>query len=189
MAAAEEEDEEDDGPISDELSMLIGKRASLTKKNADEPKATPSAADMADEDFIDPNTDTASHYEGKTGMDIFDMPDFKSARPLKNTKEVEDKNRGGADKKDDDGDYYVDFTAEYDDENDFHIPNRIGFTTKAWGDVDAGFKAGKKLKKKEIKSGKYLAGDLQVCTCTKHCSSSSSSSYRYSYSYCSAVPV
>jgi len=43
-----------------------------------------------------------------------------------------------------------------------HITNRIGFTTKAWGDVDEGFKAGKKLKKKDIKRGKFLAGDLQV---------------------------
>jgi len=158
-----EEDEEDDGPISDELSALIGKRASLTKKT-NEPRSTPSAKDLANEDYIDPNMNTAS-YDGKTGMDIYDMPDFKAARPLKNPKESEDKKRSsGAEQKDDSGGEYVDFQAEYDDENDFHIPNRIGFTTKAWGDESAGFKAGKKLKKKEIKSGKYLAGDLQVCT-------------------------
>lgn len=157
---AEEKDEEDDGPISDELSALIGKRASLTKKT-NEPRSTPSAKDLANEDYIDPNVDTAS-YDGKTGMDIYDMPDFKAGRPLKSPK-VEDKKRsGGAEQKDDSGGEYVDFQAEYDDENDFHIPNRIGFTTKAWGDESAGFKAGKKLKKKEIKSGKYLAGDLQV---------------------------
>lgn len=55
----------------------------------------------------------------------------------------------------------IDFLAN--DENELHIPNRMGFTTVAWGDVDAGFKEGKKLKKKEIKMGKFLAGDLQVC--------------------------
>ncbi len=146
------DDEDDDEPVSDELSKLIGKRASMMKKKA----PTPSPVD---EDFIDPTT--ASLYEGKEGMDIFEMPDFKSARPLKTPKEVEDKDRGGG--SENDGDYYVDYQAEYDDENDLHIPNRIGFTTKPWGDPDAGFRSGKKLKKKAIKAGKFLAGDLQVC--------------------------
>lgn len=142
-------EEEDDEPISDELSKLIGKRASFKKKDP---------APKFDEDYVDPKT--ASLYEGKSGMDIFEMPDFNSARPLRTPKEVEDKGRGGPEK--DDDDYYVDFQAEYDDENDLHIPNRIGFTTQAWGDRDAGFRSGKKLKKKSIKAGKYLAGDLQL---------------------------
>jgi len=106
-------------------------------------------------------------------MDIFEMPDFKAARPLKTPKEVDDIGRGGTgagDKnKNEEGDAYADFEAEYDDENELHIPNRIGFTTQAWGDVDEGFKAGKKLKKKEIKAGKFLAGDLQVCVCVCVC--------------------
>lgn len=78
---------------------------------------------------------------------------------------MEDSSRGGssADKNaQDDREYYIDYQADYDDENDFHVPNRIGFTTVAWGDTGQGFKSGKKLKKKEIKAGFFLAGDLQV---------------------------
>jgi hypothetical protein len=101
-------------------------------------------------------------------MDIFEMPEFKTVRPLRTPKEVDDKARGGDDASGGgsmDGslsDYYIDFQADYEDENDLHIPNRMGFTTVVWGDVDAGFKQGKKLKKKEIQMGKFLAGDLQV---------------------------
>lgn len=149
------DEDEDEEPISDELSKLIGKRASMLKKKSAEQK--PTASELADEDYINPKT--ASLYEGKSGMDIFEMPDFQTARPLKTPKKVEQKKD---EKSDDDGDYYIDFQAEYDDENDLHIPNRIGFTTKDWGDTSAGFKAGKKLKKKEIKAGKFLSGDLQV---------------------------
>lgn len=146
-----EEDDEDDGAVSDELSKLIGKRASMLKKKA--PTSKP-----VDEDFVDPNT--ASLYEGKTGMDIFEMPDFSSSRPLRTPKEMEEKGRGS---ENEDDEYYVDYQAEYEDENDLHVPNRMGFSTKAWGDRDAGFRSGKKLKKKGIKAGKFLAGDLQVC--------------------------
>jgi hypothetical protein len=166
MSSEEKDKEEDDGPISDELSKLIGKRASLTSKKTTESNPTPSASQLSDEEYIDPST--ASLYEGKSGMDIFEMPDFQNARPLKKSREMEDKKRGGDTNNDgkndgEDGEFYVDFQAEFDDENDFHVPNRIGFSTRDWGDVDAGFKAGKKLKKKEIKRGKFLAGDLQVC--------------------------
>ena len=159
--SVEDYDEEDE-PLSDELSKLIGKRASISKKTSSSsstsPKPIPSDNDA--DAIIDPSFEAL--YEGKTGMDIFEMPDFKTKRPLKTPKETEDKARGG-DKKDDSGsDEYVDFMADYDDENDLHIPNRIGVSTDAWGDVDQGFKSGKKLKKKEKKAGKYLAGDLQV---------------------------
>jgi hypothetical protein len=163
--------EDDEGEeLSDELSKLIGKRASISKSKPSSSSSTsskpPPASVLEQEDFIDPTT--ASLYEGKSGMDIFEMPEFKTARPLRSPKEVDDKARGGdssgggAMDGSSSGDYYIDFEADYDDENDLHIPNRMAFTTVAWGDVDAGFKEGKKLKKKEIKMGKFLAGDLQV---------------------------
>ncbi len=152
--ADDDDDEEEEEEISDELSKLIGRRASIARKT---PKESPPSGDD-DTEFIDPTT--ASLYEGKSGMDMFEMPDFKTSRPLRTPKETEDKARGGDGK--DEEEFYIDFQADYDDENDLHIPNRIGFCTKPWGDVSEGFKAGKKLKKKEIKRGRYLAGDLQV---------------------------
>ena len=162
---AQVEDEEEDEPLSDELSRLIGKRASISSQKASSPTSPKKPASILSDNeegaIIDPSFEAM--YEGKSGMDIFEMPEFKSKRPLKTPKETEDKARGGAaaDGKDQ-ADDYIDFMADYDDENDLHIPNRIGVSTVAWGDIDQGFKAGKKLKKKEIKAGFYLAGDLQV---------------------------
>mmetsp|Transcript_7029 Transcript_7029/g.10711 ORF Transcript_7029/g.10711 Transcript_7029/m.10711 type:complete len:536 (+) Transcript_7029:105-1712(+) len=164
------DDEEEEEPLSDELSKLIGKRSSISSARKSSPATVASSAssripsDNDENAIIDPSFEAL--YEGKTGMDMFEMPEFKTKRPLKTPKEMEDKTRGG------DGgsgsgsgsssDAYIDYMAEYDDENDLHIPNRMGASTVAWGDVDQGFKAGKKLKKKEIRAGKYLAGDLQV---------------------------
>ena len=168
FATANDEDEEDD-TLSAELSKLIGKRASISKKSSSsaststsKPQSQTIPSDNEEDAIIDPSFEKM--YEGKSGMDIFEMPDFKTKRPLKTPKETEDKARGGEGKgkEEQGGGEYVDFFADYDDENDLHIPNRMGISTIAWGDVDQGFKAGKKLKKKEIKAGFYLAGDLQV---------------------------
>ena len=56
---------------------------------------------------------------------------------------------------------FVDWTEDYEDENEFHIPNRIGFSTVDWGNGKAGFVAGK-LKKKDRKAGKFNKADLMV---------------------------
>ena len=56
---------------------------------------------------------------------------------------------------------FVDWTEDYEDENEFHIPNRIGFSTLDWGNGKAGFVAGK-LKKKDRKAGKFNKADLMV---------------------------
>ena len=67
-----------------------------------------------------------------------------------------------SDKKDEDTTpLFVDWTADYDDENEFHIPNRIGFTTIDWANAKKGFVNGK-LKKKDRKLGKYNQSDLKV---------------------------
>lgn len=171
------QEEEEDEALSDELAKLIGKRASISKKTSSNSSNSSSSAGSTVSTKVNPNDPnvidetTAKLYEGKTGMDIFEMPEFKSKRPLRKPKEMEDSSRGGssADKNaQDDREYYIDYQADYDDENDFHVPNRIGFTTVAWGDTGQGFKSGKKLKKKEIKAGFFLAGDLQVCRTRRH---------------------
>lgn len=56
---------------------------------------------------------------------------------------------------------YVDWTDESWDENELHIPNRIGFTTIDWGDEKKGFVNGK-LKKQDRKEGKFNKSDLKV---------------------------
>ena len=163
LYSSKNDEEEEEEPLSDELSKLIGKRASMISSKKESAPASQTVktsipSDNEEGAILDPSVE--SLYEGKTGMDIFDMPDFKTKRPLRTPKETEDKARGGDGK--DDSEDYIDFMADYDDENDLHIPNRIGASTIAWGNTDLGFKAGKKLKKKEIKAGKYLPGDLQV---------------------------
>ena len=56
---------------------------------------------------------------------------------------------------------FVDWTADFDDENEFHVPNRMGFTTVDWGNAKKGFVNGK-LKKKDRKMGKFNQSDLKV---------------------------
>lgn len=56
---------------------------------------------------------------------------------------------------------FVDWTEDYEDENEFHIPNRLGFSTEDWGNGKAGFVSGK-LKKKDRKMGKFNKTDLKV---------------------------
>eukprot|EP00560_Eucampia_antarctica_P006366 CAMPEP_0197826482 /NCGR_PEP_ID=MMETSP1437-20131217/3439_1 /TAXON_ID=49252 ORGANISM="Eucampia antarctica, Strain CCMP1452" /NCGR_SAMPLE_ID=MMETSP1437 /ASSEMBLY_ACC=CAM_ASM_001096 /LENGTH=464 /DNA_ID=CAMNT_0043426951 /DNA_START=257 /DNA_END=1651 /DNA_ORIENTATION=+ len=143
------EEESDD----DALSKLIGKRGGIVKKRADTPKAPVIPPDDLPE-LKEPLSD-------KTGMDVFEMPDFKVKRPLRSANKGDDNNSDSEGSNDKD-ELFIDYQAEYEDENDLHIPNRIGFGTMAWGNPDSGFKIGKKLKKKEKKRGKFLAGDLQV---------------------------
>lgn len=151
----------DDDDLSDELSKLIGKRASIGKHNSLDDSVSNTSNDVTNKRKKDT---IASMYEGKTGMDMFEMPEFQSKRPLR-ISEINDPSRapGGSKNGDEEKEsLYIDFMAEYEDENEFHIPNRIGFGTKDWGDSTAGFRFGKKLKKKELKRGMFLAGDLQV---------------------------
>lgn len=49
-----------------------------------------------------------------------------------------------------------------EDENDFHIPNRMGVTTRCWGDEKEGFVSSGKLKKQQLREGKFVPGDIQV---------------------------
>eukprot|EP00978_Attheya_sp_CCMP212_P003321 scaffold6841_cov58-Attheya_sp.AAC.4 len=55
----------------------------------------------------------------------------------------------------------LDFTADYDDENELHIPNRMGFGTAHWGDGTKKFVPKGKLKKSARKAGYFKPGDLQ----------------------------
>ena len=158
---SDEDDDLDDlfGEDDDALSALIGKRDRIYKSTPKVDKPKPPSTD----EEIDAKLD---EIEAKVAdFDYMDeLPDFTSKRPVRTPKKVEKK----AEKDDsapDDEISFFDYMADHDDENDFHIPNRMGFGTGAWGEPKLGFKEGKKLKKKEIKTGRYLAGDLQVRPC------------------------
>ena len=126
---------------SDELSRLIEKRASIKRKKKEEQE--------------EPQTPP----EPTVDLDLDSLPQFKTERPVRNKEpQVEEQPKPGKDE----NLPIVDFKADYEDENDFHIPNRMGFSTVAWGDTRQGFVASGKLTKRMIKAGKYVPGDLQL---------------------------
>jgi hypothetical protein len=56
---------------------------------------------------------------------------------------------------------FMDFNDGFENENAFHIRNRIMFTTEDWADVSKGFVNGK-LKKTDRRMGKFNKSDLKV---------------------------
>ena len=133
------------GLEDDEISKLIGKRAQIKRKKKEdvEEQSTPS------EPVVD--------------LDLDQLPQFKTDRPVRRAKKKEESEEEESEDKNKSADVpIVDFKADYEDENDFHIPNRIGISTKHWGDPKAGFVASGKLTKRMIKLGKFVPGDLQL---------------------------
>lgn len=132
----------------DELSKLIGKRNQIKRKEKPVPMEDVFLEDIAAD--IDPET-----------MDMENLPDFKTKRieraPKKMSKKEEAQSRTPSKEPD-----VVDYLAEYDDENDFHIPNRMGISTRCWGDETKGFVSKGKLKKQDLRRGRFVPGDLQV---------------------------
>jgi aryl-alcohol dehydrogenase-like predicted oxidoreductase len=136
----------------DELSKLIGKRNEIKRKRKEEQTPKEEEDDLLLPDSID-----------VASMDFDKMPDFKTKRvqrvPKKKDKDEEEEKAKASVSKEP---TYIDYYADHEDENEFHIPNRMGVSTKGWGDVSAGFVPSGKLKKQELKEGKYVPGDLQV---------------------------
>ena len=131
----------------DEISKLIGKRSQIKRKKKEEPPE-----EILPEDVV--------------SFDLESLPEFKTARPSRAAKEEEKEANEAAEaaarKRDADEVLSIDFLSEHDDENDFHIPNRIGFSTAGWGDPSQGFVPEGKLTKRMIKAGKYVPGDCQM---------------------------
>lgn len=97
-------------------------------------------------------------------IDWESMPEFKNKRTKRQPRkkeEDEDKDESSSRGYNDEP-TYIDFLAGYDDENDFHIPNRLGISTRCWGDEKEGFVPSGKLKKKQLREGKFVPGDLQL---------------------------
>jgi aryl-alcohol dehydrogenase-like predicted oxidoreductase len=133
----------------DELTKLIGKRDQIKRKKKDDvPIEDVFLEEIAAE--IDPET-----------MDMENLPDFKTKRTERAPKKLSKKEEAESRTPSKDL-VVVDYLAEYNDENDFHIPNRMGISTRCWGDETKGFVSSGKLKKQDLRRGKFVPGDLQV---------------------------
>lgn len=141
------------GRDDDEISKLIGKRAQIKRKKKED----------IEEQLTTPT-------EPVVDLDLDRLPQFKTERPVRRAKKSDDSDSSNSNadsdtsktKKSSSDSPIIDYKADYEDENDFHIPNRIGISTKHWGDGKAGFVASGKLTKRMIKEGKFVPGDLQL---------------------------
>lgn len=148
-----------------ELDSLISKRDAIKKNivaNTKPDDDTPPIDEMSDEDIAKMLSDEADIDE-MFSRDY--VPTFATKRAPSSRSGLSSGESGGVldgeEEEDEDRALFVDWTEDYDDENEFHIPNRIGFTTVEWGDKKKGFVAGK-LKKKDRKEGKFNKTDLKV---------------------------
>jgi aryl-alcohol dehydrogenase-like predicted oxidoreductase len=119
---------------------------------------------------IDLSKSPGNDDDGDDGLSMIDwdnMPTFQTPRPVRQSKMTDsqqEKENSSSFRSDSTTrePTYVDFLADYDDENEFHIPNRLGVTTQCWGDESKGFVAKGKLKKQQLREGKFVPGDLQL---------------------------
>ena len=174
------------GKQTSELDTLVNKRDAIRKAklaNVKPDDDVPRLDDMSDEEIRLMLVTKEEEARGKEDDDaLFAMPDFKTRRSASNAdrRGLSSGTYGGdvvgpgdaavpssPGEEGDDGEssssagMFVDWTADYDDENEFHVPNRIGFTTCDWGNVRGGYVDGK-LKKKDRAAGRYNKSDLKV---------------------------
>mmetsp|Transcript_12029 Transcript_12029/g.18462 ORF Transcript_12029/g.18462 Transcript_12029/m.18462 type:complete len:516 (+) Transcript_12029:73-1620(+) len=149
--------------VNSELDSLISKRDAIKKNvvaNTKPDDDTPPIDEMSDDDIAKMLSDEADIDE-MFSKDY--VPTFATKRGPSRSGLSSGESGGvldGEEEDDEDRALFVDWTEDYDDENEFHIPNRIGFTTAEWGDKKKGFVAGK-LKKKDRKAGKFNKSDLK----------------------------
>jgi aryl-alcohol dehydrogenase-like predicted oxidoreductase len=156
------------GEPADELSKLISKRNQIKRKKKEEDK-------VIEERLME-------SWEPTIDLDLEKLPEFRTVRPSssssssttaassssagsKSSKSAGSSSATEKSAKEPEASFVpvVDYLSDYDDENDFHIPNRIGITGSAWGDPTQGFvKSGGKLSKRMLKAGMFNAGDIQV---------------------------
>jgi hypothetical protein len=154
-----------------QLNELTSKRDLLKKKSLANVKPDddkPRASDierMSEEEF-------AEYMKSLGGEDVLDNANkiidgdwggatFKTKRV---TPTAAPDSAGGAAEEEEELFQFNDYTQDgFFDENELHIPNRIGFTTEEWGDSKKGFVNGK-LKKADRKMGKFNKTDLKVST-------------------------
>ncbi|KAL7459757.1 hypothetical protein ACHAWC_011562 [Mediolabrus comicus] len=150
--------------VNSELDSLISKRDAIKKNiiaNTKPDDDTPPLEEMSDDDIAKMLSSDETDIDDLFARDY--MPSFATKRGPSRSGLSSGDSGGvldGDEVEDEDRALFVDWTEDYEDENEFHIPNRIGFTTAEWGDKKKGFVAGK-LKKKERKAGKFNKSDLK----------------------------
>jgi pyridoxine 4-dehydrogenase len=157
----------------DEIAKLVGKRNQIKRKKREPDPRSAEISSSLEEGGEAPAAEAAALGGGGEGeatalvdLDLDKLPEFKIERPIRraqSTDDDDDSDATNSKKKQEAASPIVDFKADYDDENDLlHIPNRIGITTRAWGDTSRNFVPSGKLTKSMIKSGKFVPGDLQT---------------------------
>lgn len=94
----------------DELSRLIGKRSEIKRKK------------KAEEDVVE--RDTLEFEIDENSIEWDSLPEFKTTRPVRKKKPSSDEQKKK--KQQEEKDAGLDFLVDYEDENELHIPNRIG---------------------------------------------------------------
>ncbi|GKY98720.1 hypothetical protein MPSEU_000828300 [Mayamaea pseudoterrestris] len=145
-------------PDDNEINKLIGKRDQIKRKRQ--------------EDMEQKVEQLAEKIGPVVDFDLDSLPEFQTLRIARNNKESDDSSSKTRSKETDakkQQDFaIIDFLADYSDENDFHVPNRMGISTVAWGDASRNFVlssgGGKskstKLSKQMMQAGKFVAGDV-----------------------------
>ena len=136
----------------DALTKLIGKRNQIKRQKR--------------ETMEEIEEKLAESIEPVVNLDLDQLPEFKVQRTPRKTDSQDlapaDEDTSSNTAKDAP---IIDYMADYDDENDWHIPNRIGISSISWGDVNRNFvvaKGGSKLTKRMQKMGQFVAGDVQL---------------------------
>jgi aryl-alcohol dehydrogenase-like predicted oxidoreductase len=160
LKSSNDPSDQDTSEDDDAIAKLVGKRNQIKRKKA--------------EDQQQKEAEFAKTLEATVDLDLDKLPAFKNDRPNRVNPRSKDDEKGpkkrgkkgakakeGEDAKEESP--IVDFMAEYSDENDFHIPNRMGVSTLSWGDTKRNFVgSGKKLTKGMVKAGMFNPGDLQL---------------------------
>ncbi|KAL7546423.1 hypothetical protein ACHAWF_009758 [Thalassiosira exigua] len=156
---------DDDTPVVAEEMSEEDIAALFAKKKAREGEAV-GAGDGGNEEG-----DDGTAAGGAAGLDVDDLfskdyvPDFKTRRSGASNRGLS-RGDGSAPPDGEEGEdgedvpLFVDWLKDYDDENELHVPNRLGFSAVDWGNEKAGFASGK-LKKKDRKEGKFNKADLR----------------------------
>ena len=124
----------------DEISKLIGKRNQIKRKKKEEPPPEPS------EPVVD--------------LDLDKLPEFTTERPVRRASTPAEEEEKTDSKPSKEAPPIVDFMGDYQDENDMHIPNRMGVSTAAWGGPL--MKSSGKLTKRQKQAGMFVPGDVQL---------------------------
>lgn len=178
-----------------ELEGLVSRRDQLKRASAS--ASQPASLPMQGDDIEDMSDEALQSYLSSIGDDSMDVEAMLSGKMSFKTRKPKKASAAAPPVVSDDGKEgdefeFVDYEENrVNDENEFHITNRIGITTADWANPAKGFVNGK-LKKADRKKGKYNKSDLKVSyillgfsvTSVRSCLSTWNSNYSNAYHLC-----